>query len=307
MQGRDKLADAWVMEILEPISKFLEQNDVTDILISSSENALIERAGNLNKVHNPFTSEQEVRAWAISVLKLAGSRIDIAKPLAEVSFTSQFGLVRFHAVLGGECSDFTQISIRRHLANHSSLDELEQRGFLTQIQAQGLRKMLLDKENFVIVGGTGSGKTTLLRALMNECSTERVITIEDSPELQLAGNAVPLKTRAANNEGFGEIAINQLLRASLRMRPDRLVIGEARGEELLLLLQALNTGHSGAGFTLHANSAGEAIPRMIAILASCGLSPKLATVLIEAAVHWIIAVQRSDSQRLVISIDRVAK
>ena len=294
------------MEILEPIREFLEQADVTDVLISSSQKALIEKAGNLQTATSRFSSEAEIRDWAVAVVRAGGSRIDIAKPISEVSLNTEFGLLRFHCVLGGECSENTQISIRRHSVTQLSLSDLVQRDFVSQAQATKLRQILLSKENFVIVGGTGSGKTTLLRALMNECPLDRVITIEDLAELELSGNPVALRTRAANHEGVGAITTNALLREALRMRPDRIIIGEVRGEELLVLLQALNTGHSGAGFTLHANSAEEALPRMLAILAVTGLQPQLAKVLISAALQWVIEVRRAPKGRNVLAIERLA-
>lgn len=293
------------MQILEPIREFLEQPDVSDVLISSTKKALVEKAGNLKSVSSPFQSETEVRDWAVAVLRSGGARIDIAKPISEVSLNTEWGLLRFHCVLGGECSKNTEISIRRHSAKHFTLEELVNREFLTHQQALQLKRILLDKENFVIVGGTGSGKTTILRALMNECSNERVITIEDAPELELSGNAVALKTREANHEGVGAISTSFLVREALRMRPDRLVIGEVRGDEMLTLLQALNTGHSGAGFTLHANSFSEAVPRMLAILAVTGMRPSLARVLISASVHWIIEVKRTTTGRAVVGIARL--
>ena len=293
------------MHILEPIREFLEQTDVTDVLISSNQKVLIEKAGNLQQVTWELSFDEEIRTWAVSVIRAGGSRVDLTKPISEVSLNTEFGLLRFHCVLGGECSENTQISIRRHSAIAFSIDDLVQRDFVSQAQAAKLKQILLSQENFVIVGGTGSGKTTLLRALMNECSVERVITIEDLAELELFGNAVALRTRAANHEGVGAITTSALLREALRMRPDRIVIGEVRGEELLVLIQALNTGHSGAGFTLHANSAEETLPRMLAILAATGLQPKLAKVLMSAALHWVIEVRRTPEGRSVLAIERL--
>ena len=298
--------DAFFMEIIEPVREYLEQPDITDILISSAEDWLVEKAGQLRQVTSPFKSEQELRDWAIAVIRIGGSRIDIAKPIAEVSLKTEHGLIRFHCVLGGECSESTQISIRRHSAKHFALRDLVNENFITEEQAKLLSAILEAKENFVIVGGTGSGKTTLLRAFLQECSKERVITIEDLAELELTENAVSLRTRSANHEGAGEISTSLLLREALRMRPDRLVIGEVRGQELLVLLQALNTGHSGAGFTLHANSASEAVSRMLAILAVAGMKPKLSKVLISAALHWVIEVRRTPAGRTVVAIERLA-
>jgi pilus assembly protein CpaF len=293
------------MEILEPVSKLLEELDVTDILISSAEDWLVEKAGQLRKVTSAFKSERELCDWAIAVIRFGGSRIDIAKPIAEVTLKTEHGLLRFHCVLGGECSESTQISIRRHSVKQFAVRDLVNENFITEEQAKLLSAILQAKENFVIVGGTGSGKTTLLRALLQECSKERVITIEDSAELELRENAVSLRTRSANHEGVGEINTSLLLREALRMRPDRLVIGEVRGQELLVLLQALNTGHSGAGFTLHANSASEAVSRMLAILAVAGMKPELSKVLISAALHWVIEVKRTPAGRAVFAIERL--
>ena len=293
------------MQILEPVRELLEQPDVTDVLISGAKKTLVERAGQLQEVTNVFESEEELRNWAVLVIRSGGGRIDISKPISEVSLNTDWGLLRFHCVLGGECSIGTQISIRRHSSKQFQLSDLVETNFLSDEQVITLKQILIEKSNFVIVGSTGTGKTTLLRALMNECSPERIITIEDSPELELGGNAVALKTRMANHEEVGAVTNSALLREALRMRPDRLVIGEVRGEELLVLLQALNTGHSGSGFTLHANSISEAVPRMLAILAGVGMQPSLAKVLISASIHWAIEVKRLDTGRAVVAIERL--
>ncbi len=155
------------------------------------------------------------------------------------------------------------------------------------------------------MGGTGAGKTTLLRAILNEVSGERIITLEENFELALTGNAVALKTRESNHEGVGEITLSSLLRNALRMRPDRIVIGEARGEELVLLLQSLNTGHTGAGFSLHANSYQEAFLRMVGILNFAGVPKDLAKSLIASSIHWVIEVKREGSQRKVVAVERL--
>jgi pilus assembly protein CpaF len=293
------------MQILEPIRKLLEQPETTDVLISGSKKTLVERAGQLQEVTNVFESEEALRNWAVLVIRSGGGRIDISKPISEVSLNTDWGLLRFHCVLGGECSSITQISIRRHSTKHFELSDLVSSQFLSDEQVVILKQILIEKSNFVIVGGTGTGKTTLLRALMNHCSAERIITIEDSPELELTGNAIALKTRMANHEEVGAVTTSALLREALRMRPDRLVIGEVRGEELVVLLQALNTGHSGSGFTLHANSISEVVPRMLAILAGVGMQPSLAKVLISASIHWAIEVKRLATGRQVVAIERL--
>jgi len=293
------------MQILDPVRELLEHLEVTDVLISGSKKTLVERAGQLQEVTSVFESEEELRNWAVLVIRSGGSRIDISKPISEVSLNTEWGLLRFHCVLGGECSNDTQISIRRHSSKQFQLSDLVKTNFLSDEQVITLKQILKEKSNFVIVGGTGTGKTTLLRALMNDCSAERIITIEDSPELELSGNAIALKTRMANHEEVGAVTNSALLREALRMRPDRLVIGEVRGEELLVLLQALNTGHSGSGFTLHANSISEVVPRMLAILAGVGMQPSLAKVLISASIHWAIEIKRMATGREVVAIERL--
>ena len=293
------------MQILEPVRELLEQPEVTDVLISGAKKTLVERAGQLQEVSNVFESEEALRNWAVLVIRSGGGRIDISKPISEVSLNTDWGLLRFHCVLGGECSVGTQVSIRRHSTKHFQLSDLVATEFLSDEQVITLKQILKEKSNFVIVGGTGTGKTSLLRALMNDCSAERIITIEDSQELELTGNAVALKTRMANHEEVGAVTNSALLREALRMRPDRLVIGEVRGEELLVLLQALNTGHSGSGFTLHANSISEVVPRMLAILAGVGMQPSLAKVLISASIHWAIEVKRLSAGRVVVAIERL--
>lgn len=279
---------------------------MTDVLLDGSVSAFTEREGTLEKVANPFSSEEEVTSWTKQLFRANGSRLDIAKPISEITLDSEFGLLRIHAVLQGECSKRTQVSIRRHKTASLTLQDLVQSSSITKEQLDLLIEIIKGKENFVIIGGTGSGKTTLLKAMLNEVIQERVITIEDAPELNLSGNAVSLTTRLANHEGAGEISISQLLREALRMRPDRLVIGEARGEELIVLLQAMNTGHSGAGFTLHANSVTDALPRMLAILAGVGVNPELGRLLVSSSVTWVIEVKRMGSNRAVTAIQRLA-
>ena len=284
---------------------FFSDHRVTDVLFDGSFSALIEKEGILEKVDSPFASEEEVTSWAKQLIRTNGSRLDIAKPFSEVSLDTEFGLLRIHAVLQGECSKRTQVSIRRHKSASLSLENLLRSSSITQDQLDLLLQIIKYKENFVIIGGTGSGKTTLLKAMLNLASKERVITIEDAKELNLSGNAVSLLTRPANHEGVGEISISQLLREALRMRPDRLVIGEARGEELLVLLQAMNTGHSGAGFTLHANSVNDSLTRMLAILAGVGIKPELGRLLVSSAITWVIEVKRLESRRVVTAIQRL--
>ena len=292
------------MNALDRLSPHLEDERVTDILFDSSIKGWVEIDGKLIETQNPFENEQDLQAWVKNILSSGGARLDIAKPLSEVTLRTDFGLIRLHCVLAGECSQRTHLSIRRHKAKQLSLTELLQDSQVGM--EQQLRQIINDKQNFVIIGGTGAGKTTLLKALLNEVKGERIITIEDSPELDLCGRCVALLARPSNQEGVGEISQAMLLREALRMRPDRLVIGEARGSELLVLLQALNTGHSGSGFTLHANSSKAAVPRMLAILSGAGVNTELARILLASSIQWVVEVQKIEKKRVVLSIEKLA-
>jgi len=288
---------------IERIAYLFADPNVTDILIGST--ATIERNSSIEEIQNPFKDETETRDWIQKVFGENAGRIDISQPISEVSITTGYGLLRVHAVLAGDCAQNTQISIRRHSGQFLSLEDLHLQQTFTLEQKTKLQQIVDLKENFVIVGSTGAGKTTLLRAILNEVSNERVITIEENYELALVGNSVALKTRSKNHEGVGEISLAQLLREALRMRPDRLVIGEARGEELKLLLQSLNTGHSGAGFTLHANSYRQALSRMLAMLNLAGVPSELAKTMIASSVHWLIEISRTAQGRKVVAIERL--
>ena len=172
------------------------------------------------------------------------------------------------------------------------LSELKSVGCISSAQLALITEILKSRKNFVIAGATGSGKTTLLRAMLNAVSTERIITIEDSLELEIL-NSVSLHSRAANQEGFGEISLEKLVREALRMRPDRIAVGEARGEELAGLLQAMNTGHTGAGLTLHANGVDEAVPRMLSLLAKSGITPSLGRMMIASSIDYILLMEKN--------------
>jgi pilus assembly protein CpaF len=290
---------------LEKLDSLLANERVTDILISSAGPTLVDISGELKISESLFKSEPELNIWLQEIFSQCGSRLDISHPLGEISLQTQYGLIRIHAVLAGECSTQTQVSIRRHPAKQLSLRQLLSENSITQVQHALLISILTNRENFVIVGGTGSGKTTLLRAMLNEVSHERIVTLEENFELTLSGNAVALRTRESNHEGKGEITLTALLRNALRMRPDRIVIGEARGEELVLLLQSLNTGHAGAGFSLHANSLDDAYLRLASILNFAGVSNELAQPLIASSIQWIIEVRRESGHRRVVAIERL--
>ncbi len=286
---------------MNPLELFAD-SEVTDILINSTEPIQILKSGKLQSSSLCFSSEAEVSGLAKTFIRNAGARIDLAKPFSEVNIETEHGQLRVHCLLGGECSTGTHISIRRHPEKQLALQDLQSFGSISQSQLEKLHEIVASRSNFAIVGATGSGKTTLLRAMLGEIRDQRIITIEDSPELHLK-NAVALYTRPANADGFGEINLKTLVREALRMRPDRLVVGEARGEELAVLLQALNTGHTGVGFTLHANGTQQAISRMLGLLALSSIPENVAAAMLGNAVDYVIELSSLD--RSIIAVEKL--
>ena len=265
------------------------KSSLDDVFLSSADFAI---AG--------FADPDEVEEFARAAISLGGNSIDVAHPCGEVSLVGDFGRVRVHAVLGGDCAAETYVSIRRHRALSLSLAEVG------GAFVEALRGVLRQKQNFLIAGATGVGKTTLLRAMLAECSQERIVVVEDLAEIGLP-RAVSLCSRMANADGFGEISLAALLREALRMRPDRLVIGEARGAELAVLLQALNTGHQGAGFTLHANWIDTVVARLRVLLLLGGLPDSAVDELIRVSVQWVVFMQHESGKQRIEAIMPMAE
>ncbi len=287
--------------VMNPIDLFQDPT-VSDVLIDSHTKIQVIREGRLETAPGIYSEDSSLEDFAKQTIRAAGGRIDLAKPFAEVNLSGEFGQLRFHVILGGQCSTGTQVSIRRHPAKHLELEDLLRLRTITSEQLSLLKEIANSRKNFLITGSTGSGKTTLLRALLTSVSDCRIITIEDCPELKVT-NAIELYTRAQNSEGFGEISLEMLVREALRMRPDRLAIGEARGKELAILLQAMNTGHSGVGFTLHANGIRQAITRMQALLALSGIEANIANAAISSSIDVVIELSATD--RKILSIEKL--
>ena len=277
------------MSTLGPkLGSLLALNGVTDLLINGFDQAFVQRAGfGLEPVASPFESEAELGQLAQQIIAGGGRHLDQANPFADVAI----GGLRIHAALASGCNPRTHLSIRVHLNRLFGLDQLDDFGMFDSDQAALLRKIILNRENFLISGATGSGKTTLLRAMLSECVGERIIALEDVAELGLQiSNYISLQTRQSNIEGKGEISLDRLVREALRMRPDRLVIGEVRGAELIVMLQALNTGHRGAGATIHANSFADVLPRVNSIGRAVGIDAESMLEQMQSAFTWLIHV-----------------
>ena len=285
------------MELPAKLLELVEDPEVRDVVISGDFCA-IDRGRGLEEVTSPFTEaelEGELRQLAFE----AGVRCDIAKPVADIAL----GRFRIHAVLPHGVSTAPQLSLRVHPESHLGLQDLTERGGLCKRWAAWLRAALLDQKTIVFSGATGSGKTTLLRALLMETS-ERVISIEQTPELRLLPPAVQLFSREANQEGVGEVTLSELLTHSLRMRPDRLVIGEVRSSEFGALLQAISNGHPGSMTTLHATSLSQVADRLLILGKLSGLSGELTSMLVANSIDYVVQLSR-DSRELEVGIPQL--
>lgn len=282
------------------LSALLVEAGVTDLLLSGAGVCQVVRDGRLETRSNPYVDEREADRIAVQLIAAGGRQLDAAHPFADVVL----GDFRVHAALKSDCSKQTQVSIRNLGQRPPALDALQGLGMFDERVGAALKQLIEQRHNFLISGPTGSGKTSLLRAMLGHAGAERIMTIEDIPELRLGGVAVELLTRRANSEGAGEITMDRLLVEALRMRPDRLVVGELRANELLVLLQAMNSGHQGAGATIHANNL-EAVPnRMRGIAAGCGLGFAELDALAASAFDWVIQLDLIGGIRRVVGVGR---
>lgn len=293
-----------IPDILGPkLAALVSSPGVTDVLINGFNQVWLQRSsGQLELGVSPFESEKELARLAQDLVASGGRHLDQANPFADVSVG---GNIRVHASLASACHPKTLVSVRIHLDRHFGLDELMAGGMFGEPELHLLRQIVERRENFLIAGGAGAGKTTLLRALLSACKGERVIAVEDVSEIGLeSGHFISLQTRQSNIEGAGEIGLDKLVREALRMRPDRIAVGEVRGVELLVMLQALNTGHSGGGATIHANSFESVTERIGSIAWQCGLAASELIDQAKSAIHWLIFVGREGGRHRVLRIGR---
>ncbi|WP_285734994.1 TadA family conjugal transfer-associated ATPase [Nocardiopsis sp. ATB16-24] len=254
--------------------------EVTDVLVNGPDEVWVDDGGGLRRTEVRFASEEAVRRLAQRLAAQAGRRLDAAVPYVDARLP---GGARLHAVLPPVAPSGTCVSLRLPPQRTFTLEGLTDRGMVTPRGAALLGALVTGRAPFLVTGGTGTGKTTLLSCLLSLVDPrERIVLAEDSPELRPEHpHVVRLQTRPANIEGSGEVCLRTLVRQALRMRPDRLVVGEARGPEIVSLLEALNTGHEGGAGTLHANSAGDVPARIEALGCAAGLD--------RAAVHSRLA------------------
>ena len=257
---------------LGPLEELLADPQVEEVMVNGPGRVYVERGGRIERTDVGFESERALRDAIERILAPLGRRVDELSPMADARLADGS---RVNVIIPPLSVDGPALSIRRFTAARPDPDELVESGTLTAEVRDLLAEAVRERRSIVISGGTGSGKTTLLNALSSYIHPlERVVTIEDAAELRLRQpHIVRLESRPASVEGRGEVTIRDLLRNALRMRPDRIVIGEVRGPEALDLLTALNTGHDGALSTVHANSPADALRRIetLALMAGIGL------------------------------------
>lgn len=282
---------------LGPLQALLADPGVTDILVNAPGQVWTDGARGLQRVGVHLGSEENVRSLASRLIAAGGRRLDDGSPCVDVTLSKY----RVHAVIPPVSGSATLLSIRVNRPAGMRFAELEALGMFSPRSSRMLQAMVAAKLNFLISGATGTGKTTVLGALLELCEErERIVVVEDATELRPRHpHCVSLQTRRANVEGSGEIRLDDLVRQALRMRPDRLVVGEVRGAEILDLLTAMNTGHQGAGASVHANSA-EAVPaRLAALGALARLSHEALTLQVASAIDVLVHIERGSGTRRV--------
>ena len=294
-QSMAELVDGVAREVqgLGPLALLAARHGVTDILVNGVHGVWIDGAEGLRREAVDIGDEASVRRLAVRLASSAGRRLDDASPWVDARLPNG---MRLHAVLHPLARQGTTISLRVPAATPFSLADLEQRGMVTAAVALRLRSIVTEGAPFLLSGGTGTGKTTLLAALLAEVpADERIVIAEDSAELTVAHpHAVYLEGRPPNVEGAGAVHLRDLVRQALRMRPDRLIVGEVRGAEVIDLLSALNTGHAGGAATVHANSAADSLVRLQLLALQAGMPEAAARRAIRAAFAWVVHIYRDD-------------
>lgn len=292
-------------DILQPI---LEDPEVTEIMINGPENIFIEKKGETTRLGQKFESSEKLEDMVQAMVSKVNRTVNEANPMVDARLKDGS---RVNVVLPPIALNGPIVTIRKFPEEPMTVEQLVKLGSITEEVGEVLSKMVRAKYNIFISGGTGSGKTSFLNALSNFIpEDERVITIEDSAELQIKGihNLVKLETRNTNTEGKGEITIRDLIRTSLRMRPERIVVGEVRGPEAIDMLQAMNTGHDGSLSTGHANSAKDMLSRLeTMVLSGSGLPLEAIRQQIASAIDIILHLSRlRDKTRRTMEISEVA-
>lgn len=290
--------------VLQPI---IDDKSVTEIMINGTESIFIEREGKTHKLDVQFESKRKLEDVIQTIVSKVNRTVNEASPIVDARLQdgSRVSIVLPPIALNGPI-----VTIRKFPEKPMTMEQIISFGSITEEAAEVLKRMVIAKYNIFICGGTGSGKTTFLNALSNFIpKDERIVTIEDSAELQIVGieNIVIMETRNANTEGKGEITIRDLIKSSLRMRPERIIVGEVRGSEALDMLQAMNTGHDGSLSTGHSNSSVDMLSRLETMVLSGSMMPLEAIrQQIASAIDILVHVSRiRDKSRRVLEITEI--
>lgn len=304
-----QLVDELIFEVmgLGPLEPLLEDPTVNDILVNTHEDVWVERFGMLELTNVRFRDERHLLRIIDKIVSKIGRRIDESQPWVDARLEDGS---RVNAIVRPCSVDGPALSIRKFSRNPLTLERLTEQGSMNRQAATILQALVEARLNVLISGGTGSGKTTLLNAMSSFISErQRIVTIEDAAELQLQQrHVVRLETRPANSEGVGAISQRELVRNALRMRPDRIIVGEVRGAETFDMLQAMNTGHDGSMTTIHANTARDALGRVEQMVTMIGADLPYKTIRsqIAAALQVVVQLSRlSDGSRRVMSISEI--
>ncbi|WP_198417710.1 CpaF family protein [Cryobacterium sp. TMT1-66-1] len=290
-----------------PLESLLDDDTVTEIMVNGHEQIWVERFGQLSRSDTHFTSEAQLRRVIERIVSKVGRRIDESSPLVDARLADGS---RVNAIIPPLAVDGSSLTIRKFAREPFTVTDLIRLGTMSIEMAQVLDACVKAQLNIIVSGGTGTGKTTLLNVLSGFIpERERIVTIEDAVELQLQQeHVIRLESRPANIEGKGEVTIRDLVRNSLRMRPDRIVIGECRGGETLDMLQAMNTGHEGSISTVHSNSPRDAIARMetLVLMAGMDLPVRAIREQISSAIDVIVQISRmKDGSRRITHVTEV--
>lgn len=282
------------------IAPLLEDGEVTDVVVNGVQ-VWVDRGAGMERIEDELESEEAARALAVRLAASCGQRLDDASPIVDGTFPSG---VRLHAVIPPLSAEGTLISLRTHRARVFTLAELQAGGSVASEVARVVRRLVDRRANVLISGATGAGKTTFLNAMLSLIGAEqRILVIEESAELRPNHpHVIHLQVRKANVQGAGEVTMSDLVRAAMRMRPDRIVLGECRGAEVRDVLGALNTGHEGGWATIHANSTADIPARLVALGALAGMNEATVAAQAAAGLDAAIHVRRAGGQRFVSEI-----
>jgi pilus assembly protein CpaF len=290
-----------------PIEKFLDDGSVTEVMVNGTSYIYVERSGVIQPTASRFISEEHLRRVIDRIVSQVGRRIDEASPMVDARLPDGS---RVNVIVPPLSLDGSILTIRKFAKDPYMASDLVAMGTFTPAVSTVLSAAVAGGLNILVSGGTGTGKTTLLNVLSSFVpSNERIVTIEDAVELQLhQDHVIRLEARPANLEGVGEITIRELVRNSLRMRPDRIIVGEVRGAEALDMLQAMNTGHDGSLSTVHANAPRDALARVetMVLMAGFDLPSRAIREQIASALHLVVHIERlRDGRRVIANVTEV--